>query len=119
MASASSATSRDVVRVQDLATIRQALEGYRDAEGEYPSTGGSGQTLCTYVNLDVGCALRDILGTIPYDPEGSPKNDGYWYVSDGSAYTVYALRETDAFPACREHPAFLGRYESLHCIRGP
>ncbi|MCH8949311.1 MAG: glycosyltransferase family 39 protein [Chloroflexi bacterium] len=113
------ATSRDVVRIQDLATIRQALEGYRDAEGKYPDTGGLGQTLCAYVELDIGCALRDILGTIPHDPEGGPDNDGYWYISDGSAYTLYALRETDSFPACRDHPEFLDRYESLHCIHGP
>ncbi len=113
------ATSRDVIRIQDLATIRQALEGYRDAEGNYPDTGGLGQTLCAYVELDIGCALRDILGTIPRDPEGGPDNDGYWYASDGSAYTLYALRETDSFLACREHPEFLDRYESLHCIHGP
>ena len=48
----------------------------------------------------------------------SPENDGYWYVSDGTEYTVYALRETDSFPACEEPSEFLGRYESLHCIHG-
>ncbi|MCH8950466.1 MAG: hypothetical protein IIB87_08840, partial [Chloroflexi bacterium] len=74
---------------------------------------------CIYVELDVGCALRDILSTIPHDPEGGPDNDGYWYISDGSAYTLYAFRETDSFPACREHPEFLDRYESLHCMHGP
>ena len=113
------AAARDVVRIQDLAAIQQALEGYRDAEGEYPDSNGSGQTFCTYVELDVGCALKDILGSIPHDPEGGPENDGYWYVSDGSEYTVYALRETDSFPACEEPSEFLGRYESLHCIHGP
>ena len=113
------AISRDVLRIQDLGTIRQALEGYRDAEGEYPDTGDLGQTLCAYVELDVGCALQDILGTIPHDPEVGPDNDGYWYISNGSAYTLYAFRETDSFPACQEHPEFLERYESLHCIHGP
>ena len=112
------AITRDVVRIQDLATIRLALEGYRNAEGQYPDNDGLGQTLCTYVDLDVGCALQESLGTIPHDPEGGPDNDGYWYASDGSAYTLYALRETDSFPACREHPEFLDRYESLHCIHG-
>ena len=112
-------TARDILRIQDLATIRQALEGYRDAEGEYPNTGGFGQTLCTYVQLDTGCVLQNILGTIPHEPEGGPENDGYWYISNGSAYTLYAFRETDSFPACQEHPEFLERYESLHCIHGP
>jgi len=110
---------RDVQRYQDVAAIQQALEQFRSEEGEYPNTNANIQTLCVFEDSDAGCALQDILGPLPQDPLGDPAANGYFYASDGETYVLYATRETDAFPACDEHPAHLGNIDSLHCVRGP
>ncbi len=109
---------RDVARRQDLETIARALEQYRDENGSYPDTGGGIQTLCAYQELDVGCALEEVLAPLPGDPLGDPTLNGYWYASDGSHYTLYALRESDQLEACPEQPEHLREFESLLCVRG-
>lgn len=110
---------RDVIRVQDLAAIRDALEEYREANGSYPDSGGAIQSLCVFPDLDIGCALRDVLDPLPQDPLGEPAINGYWYVSTGSEYIVYARRESGLVPECAEHPDHLGAIDSLLCVQGP
>jgi hypothetical protein len=109
---------RDVARRQDLEAIARALERYREENGSYPDTGGGIQTLCAYQDLDVGCALEEMLGPLPGDPLGDPTVNGYWYTSDGSRYTIYALRESGQSEECPEHPDHLSEFESLLCVRG-
>lgn len=111
---------RDRTRQDDLATIQQALADYRDENGEYPDTGGNVQSLCVFEDTDAGCALLEVLDPIPRDPLGEPASEnGYWYASDGRSYTVYAQRESEALPACPDHPPHLQDFESLLCVTGP
>ena len=111
--------SRDTARVNDLAAIQAALEEFAEDSGSYPSTGGNIQTLCGFVEFDAGCELRAVLDPLPQDPLGDPVNNGYFYRSDGSQYTLYAIRESELFPECREHPDHLGELDSLLCAQGP
>ncbi len=111
---------RDVTRQQDLQAIAQALEEYRDDNGEYPNSDGNIQSLCVFEDTDVGCELREVLDPLPIDPLGEPASEnGYWYASDGDTYTVYAQRESNEVPACPEHPDHLSQFDSLICVRGP
>jgi 4-amino-4-deoxy-L-arabinose transferase-like glycosyltransferase len=110
---------RDAVRQGDLAAIQEALEAYRAEHGSYPSNEGGIQTLCVFIDIDAGCALRDVLEPIPLDPLGQPYNEnGYWYSSDGVRYTVYAQREGEELAECAEHPDHLARLDSVYCVRG-
>ncbi len=115
---------RDATRQEDLAALQQALEDYRSENDSYPSTGGNIQSLCVFPG-DAGCELEDAIGSIPVDPlaaDGQPASEnGYWYASDGSQYTIYAQREADAAPECDELPAHLEGFgvESAICVSGP
>ena len=62
------AQQRDQRRIEDLAHIATALVKYDEDKGEFPSTGGNIQTLCTYRDNDAGCKVGDILDPIPEDP---------------------------------------------------
>lgn len=111
--------NRDRTREADLADIAQALESYREDNGEYPSTNNNIQTLCVFEEDDVGCALKDILEPIPLDPLGSPSDNGYFYQSGGQSFVLYAIRESDVVPECDDHPQHLVHFESIICLRGP
>jgi hypothetical protein len=87
---------RNKQRLADLAEVRDALLAFRDDEGTFPSTGGRVQTLCTYVDVDLGCRLEQVMGEIPHDPAGA--NSGYYYASDGNTFAVAAIWEGDAAP---------------------
>lgn len=113
------AEGRDAVRNDDLSRIAGALAQYFDDNGEYPSTGGNVQTLCVFEDDDVGCALGEYLGDVPVDPLEPAATEGYWYASDGSAYNVFAQRETDVFPECQTRPDHLAEFDSLLCVEGP
>ena len=102
-----------------MAAVQEILEEYREENGSYPDTGGGIQSLCVFPELDVGCALRDILAELPQDPLGNGPNDGYWYSSTGTEFTLYARRESAQFPECPEHPSHLGEIDSLFCVQGP
>jgi hypothetical protein len=117
--SAVAGADRDEVRLADLNRIADALEEYAAEHDEYPSTGGGIQSLCAFEEFDVGCELRDVLESIPADPFGNAAQNGYWYESDGSRYTVYGQRESELFPACDEHPQHLRDFNSVMCVRGP
>lgn len=110
---------RDDIRQLDLAAIQDALEEYRSDEGGYPSTDGNIQTLCAFADTDAGCALLDVLDPIPEDPLGDPVQMGYFYASDGQSYTVFALRESEEFLPCPEHPAHLEGLPGVMCVSGP
>ncbi len=110
---------RDAIRVEDLQSLQAALQLYFADNDEFPSNEGTIQTLCVYTEFDVGCGLLDVRNELPADPVGDASTNGYWYVSDGSTYTLYAQREGDTFPECIEHPEFLMDIESVLCFSGP
>ena len=112
-------SDRDEIRVRDLNAVRQALAQYQQEHGEYPSTGGGIQSLCAFVEFDVGCELQEILDPLPEDPLGNAAENGYWYESDGGRYVIYAQRESELLPACDEHPQHLEDFRSVLCVRGP
>jgi len=114
------AGDRDQVRSQDLTQLQAALAQYKtEHDDKYPSTGGGIQTLCVYKDNDKGCALEDVLSTLPVDPLGNAAEDGYWYKSDGTSYTLYAQRESTAVPECPDHPQHLQKFKSLMCVLSP
>ncbi len=85
---------RDGQRRGDLIFLFQALQGYKEENGSYITTGGKIQTLCAFKDLDQGCQLSEILGRdVPNDPAGDPLENGYWYRSDGETATLYAALE--------------------------
>jgi hypothetical protein len=110
---------RDQVRLQDLTAIQQALAQYRLDHSGYPDTKGNIQTLCVFKQFDLGCELESLLNPLPIDPLDDASANGYWYVSDGTAYTLYAQREADLVPECSEHPGFLKAFKSVMCVRSP
>ena len=111
---------RDAQRARDLRAVQQALEQYFAENNTYPDTAGNVQTLCAFEEFDQGCALLEVAPDLPaVDPLGDPANNGYWYASTGSRYIVYAIRESELFPACEEHPDHLKEIESLMCVQGP
>jgi hypothetical protein len=116
---AEGAEERDGTRQFHLAGIADALQTYHDENDEYPSTNGAVQTLCIFEDVDAGCALLDVVDTLPDDPLGRSTENGYWYASDGDSFTVYARRESDAFDECQDHPDFLEDIDSLLCVSGP
>ncbi|MCI0855321.1 MAG: glycosyltransferase family 39 protein [Chloroflexi bacterium] len=109
---------RDTVRVASLTVVGRALQQYQDEAGTFPSTSVEIQTLCAAPS-DAACALEQGGGKMPVDPFGDGQKNGYWYSSDGSTYTLYAQRETSAFPECIDHPESLREIESLLCVSGP
>ena len=117
--SASSLADRDEVRQTDLHTIQDALEQYFDENGEYPSTGGGIQTICAFEDDDKGCALKEVLDPIPFDPLESPGANGYWLQSTETSYTIYSQRESTLFEACPEKPAHLEEFRSVFCLQNP
>lgn len=112
-------SDRDAIRTQHLAQLETALAEYRAENGSYPTTEGNVQTLCAFRDADAGCALEEVLSPLPEEPLGDPLTQGYWYVSTGDIYVVYAQRESDLFPACEDHPDHLANFDSLLCVRAP
>lgn len=110
---------RDQARQRDLTAIQQALAQYRLDHNRYPDTKGNIQTLCVFKEFDLGCKLEALLKPLPIDPLGEPTTNGYWYVSDGTTYTLYAQRESDLVPECSEHPQFVKVFKSVMCVRSP
>jgi hypothetical protein len=112
----------DQTRLDDLAKIVAALEHYKKDKGEYPSTGGNIQTLCTYPDIDAGCKLKGLLDPIPSDPAGESVINGYWYSSDGKTYVLIAGMETaaNATPGqCEQRFVDHTRKPYLYCLHNP
>lgn len=114
------AAERDALRKTHLEQIRQALEEYGQRHGEYPNTGGQPQTLCVYVDLDVGCALTEVLPQLPQEPKGNSPSDGYWYVSDGTFFVVVAQLEAEEEEAgqCPERAGRPAGDRAQYCVEG-
>ncbi len=112
---------RDQTRIGDLMKTVAALQQYHQQNGEYPSTGGNIQTLCTYQDIDAGCKLKDFLNPIPQDPLGSSVINGYWYVSDGQTYTLMAGLESPAASPSKCDASWLKHTNkpNLICVTGP
>jgi hypothetical protein len=113
---------RDQRRISDLASIADALEQYHQKEGEYPTTGGNIQTVCTYKDIDAGCKLEEFLNPIPSDPAGDAVKNGYWYSSDGKTFTLVAAVElqTSASPVtCEQRFAQHTKKTILYCLTEP
>jgi len=119
---AAAGADRDEIRQTDLNTIRNAMEQYRQENGEYPSTGDGIQTICTFEDDDKGCALQETIegGTVPQDPLGSPGENGYWLQSTDTTYILYAQRESSLFPVCdKPKPDHLKDFRSVFCLHNP
>jgi hypothetical protein len=110
--------TRDQQRRDDLVVVAEALATYRERHGEYPVTRGV-QSLCRYLDLDVGCKLLEVLDPLPRDPVNS---GDYFYQSDGTSYVLYTIleEEPDDRGPCPDDPAFQeGDLPRLYCVRNP
>lgn len=113
---------RDKTRLDDLTKIAAALEQYHKQKGNYPSTGGNIQTLCSYPDVDAGCKLKDLLSPIPSDPTGEAVLNGYWYSSDGKTFVLMAGMDSPANATpnkCEQRFVDHTRKAYLHCLTGP
>src|SRR5947209_12873224 len=87
---------RDQQRRIDLLSMLDGFNKLKARDGSYPTTNGNLQTLCVFKDIDVGCALKDVLSSgPPQDPLGDPVQNGYWYSSDGNSLKLYASMEGD------------------------
>jgi hypothetical protein len=105
----------DFARGLDLGSIRNALIAHYASHGSFPDTDGVVTELCASPD-DVGCALQEIDANVPTDDGDSP----YWYVSDGSTYTliaVAALPQADTSSCPSALPEALAG-EQLMCTSG-
>ena len=83
---------RDQQRVDDLATIADALQQYYGIHGAYPLAEGP-QSFCRYQELDSGCKVAEVLDVLPRDPDTART---YYYLSDGKSFVLWALTDDDA-----------------------
>jgi hypothetical protein len=104
---------RDTQRRHDLDQISGALLRYYGKKGTYPSTNAQVETLCAYPGLDAGCELAPYLDPIPLDPKGR----GYWYMSDGATFAVYAQLEANV-RECAEIPQGFVDFAGIYCVTG-
>lgn len=107
---------RDEQRREDLAAIANGLRRYHNRHGSYPLAAGI-QSFCVYRDLDAGCKVAEVLDPLPYDPSSDRV---YWYQSDGTTFTVFALMESPVGPSqCPEPvPAALETVAYLYCVQG-
>ncbi len=107
---------RDEQRRNDLAAIAAALQTYHDRNGAYPLADGV-QSVCRYRELDAGCKLLDVVGSLPAEPTGGV----YWYLSDGTTYHVFAAMEQsgDVSQCPAPLPPDFASLPNLYCVAGP
>lgn len=116
------AAARDETRLGDIMKVTVALKQYHDSKGEYPSTGGNIQTLCSYPDADAGCKLKEFIDPIPQDPSGQAVLNGYWYSSDGKTYVIIAGMDSPANATpdkCEKRFFDHTRKTNLCCAIGP
>jgi 4-amino-4-deoxy-L-arabinose transferase-like glycosyltransferase len=113
----------DARRRSDLRSIADALAAYLQEHGLYPSTNGHVQTACAYPTLDRLCVLEGRIGDGKLvDPRGHATELGYWYMSDGSSFTLFATLEKPPAQAerCTPAPESLRQKPNVLCLRsGP
>ena len=112
--------ARDVQRKADLTTIAKSIEAYASDYKSYPNSDGSGKIICIAPNTicDFGAPLVDANSTVyaaklPTDP--TPANNGYYYESDGTSYTIYATLENSLDPALVDPTTLNKTCNSLPC----
>jgi hypothetical protein len=114
---------RDAQRRGDLIRLLIAANEYREDNDGYPSTGGNLQTVCVFLDDDVGCDLAEYLegGELPVDPFGDPIENGYWFESNGESVKIYAALELEITDEerCPTNNVDLREKPSLICIEGP
>lgn len=88
--------AQDLARKSDLQTIAKSLEAYVNDHRTYPLSDSSGKIVCKTGNVTCawGDSFTDDKGTVyavtlPKEPSGR----SYWYVSNGSSYTLYTYLE--------------------------
>ena len=109
---------RDEQRRSDIATLGKMLASYREQQGTFPSTGGAVQLLCAAQGRDAGCELSEFkLGQVEALRKRSRT---YWYTSDGSTYTLYAVMEgaPEEGKTCPSVPKELASVANVYCVRG-
>ncbi len=115
------AAEADAGRTSELQQLVTALTAYRDKTGSYPDTANNIQTACVYRNLDKLCvALNTINADVFLDPRNEGTNYGYWYRSDGTSFTLFALYEGDVPPGntCSDEEKKLIHKPRLTCVHG-
>lgn len=119
VSSGASPAERDQVRRRDLSRLSKALKQLYTARQPFPSTNGKVQSVC-YYDDDAGCSLYSIIGPIPVDPRGIG-NNGYWYRSDGTRFTLYAVLEEEARAEerCAERPDHIDIPGEVVCLDRP
>jgi len=116
------AADRDHQRQVDLLTMLDGFNKLKARDGSYPTTNGNIQTLCAFKDLDIGCALKDVLPNgPPQDPLGDPVQNGYWYSSDGNSLKLYASMEGDvpSEQRCETDNVDLKTKPNLVCLSAP
>lgn len=116
-AQAGDPAERDTKRRTDLLALLGAADEIKKRDGAYPATNGNVQTLCNY-NVDVGCAFKDVLDPLPFDPSRDPVKNGYWYSSDGKTAKFYASLEAEIpdEQRCKTTDAELLKKAVLICV---
>jgi hypothetical protein len=111
------ASHRDDERRHDLGVIAQALQQYYGRHGAYPLATVL-QTFCTYVGLDAGCSVKEVLDPLPRDPS---EGRAYYYLSDGRWFYMFADTELPAGASqCAGAPSTPNLPpDHLYCVHGP
>ena len=96
--------------------IAQALQQYYARHAAFPLAGGI-QSLCTYVDLDAGCSLTEVLDPLPSDPSNGK---AYYYVSNGQSFYLFAETEAPAGPSQCEGAPSTPQFppDHLYCVHG-
>jgi len=107
---------RDQQRVDDLATIADALQQYYEVHGAYPLAEGL-QSFCRYQELDSGCKVTEVLTALPSDPDSTRT---YYYWSNGEAFALWAQTDNDApdsdCPVTDPRPDI--EEDHMYCVQG-
>jgi hypothetical protein len=114
------AAGRDQQRRVDLDSLRKELAAYHGLKGTFPSTGGNLQRLCEIRGRDAGCELDLFLDPSTGDVALVKRSRTYWYLSDGSSYSLYVTLESEqpAGTTCPSMPKELAA-SPVYCVVGP
>lgn len=107
--------ARDTKRMLDIKQMVNALEIYRTAVGNYPSTSGNWQSHCSgyggYALTGSGGYIPNLAPTymsvLPMDPKYNGSGGCYLYRSDGTDYKILAHGTTESVcPVPSTHPFY-------------
>lgn len=119
--------TRDARIVQDLTSVRTALELYAtDNGGRYPAIGGGGTgswyTACKGdTNSIIPGLTPNYIASLPYTKETGPVNKCHYYTSNGTDYKYMVLNALESV-ACPPVPLSFGFLDPVRsasqCIIG-